>query len=326
MDNTIGQLPKVRFGDWIGEGWNMFAEQWKVWVLNALVLSLVTVVPMLGMYLFMFVALASAGGGSAGAGFGLFMVALMFAVLALLVLLSVYIVGGMYHTAFKQLRGEPISTRDLFGAGDRFLPLLGAAILVGLLVMLGFILCIIPAFIVAGALYFTLPLVIERRLSAGEAIQASRDATRGDLFMFVLFLVVVSLIAQAGSYICYVGVLATMPLQYTITAIAYRDCFGVAGARSFASKAAPPHPYGAPPPSGYQPAPAQQRPDYGSSTAQPSAVYEPPPVVQPLTAPQPQTPTAGVRQTPTAEITCPACQAELPATARFCARCGRNLV
>jgi len=39
MANTIGTLPKVRFGEWIGEGWNMFAEQWKVWVLNALVLS-----------------------------------------------------------------------------------------------------------------------------------------------------------------------------------------------------------------------------------------------------------------------------------------------
>ena len=325
MDNTIGQLPKVRFGDWIGEGWNMFAEQWKVWVVNALVLSLVTIVPMLGMYIFMFVAMASATSGTAGAGFGLFMVVLMFAVVALMVLLSVYIVGGMYHTAFKQLRGEPISTRDLFGAGDRFLPLLGGAILVGLLVMLGFILCIIPAFVVAGALYFTLPLVIERRLSAGEAIQASRDATRGDLFMFVLFFLVVSLIAQAGSYACYVGVLVTMPLQYTIAAIAYRDCFGVAGARSFASKAAPPHAYGAPPPSGYQQPPPQQWPDYGSSEPPPSAVYQPPPTPLPSTAPQPKLPTAAVQPRGTAEITCPACQAELPATARFCARCGKNM-
>jgi hypothetical protein len=278
------------------------------------------------MYLFMFVAMASAGMGTAGAGFSLFFVALMFAVLALLALLSVYIIGGMYHTAFKQLRGEPISTRDLFGAGDRFLPLLGAAILVGLLVMLGFALCIIPAFLVAGALYFTLPLVVERRLSAAEAIQASRDATRGDLLMFVLFMVVVSLIAQAGSYICYVGVLVTMPLQYTIAAIAYRDCFGVAGARSFASKAAPPNPYGAPPPAGYQQAPPQQWPGYGTSAPPPSAVYQPPPAPLPSTAPQAKTPTAAVQASSTAAITCPACQAELPSTARFCARCGRNMI
>ena len=245
MDNTIGALPKVRFGDWIGEGWNMFAEQWKVWVVNSLVLSLVTVVPVVGVYILMFV-VAAASAGSGSAGLGAFMIALIFVGVILLVLLSTYLVGGMYHTAFKQLRGEAISTRDLFSAGDRFPTLLGAAILVGILVMIGALLCIIPAFIVAGALYFTLSLVVERRLSVGEAIQTSRDATRGDLFMFVLFALVVSLIAQAGSYLCYVGMLVTWPLQFTIGAIAYRDCFGVPGARSFASKPAPPLAYARP--------------------------------------------------------------------------------
>jgi len=325
MDNTIGPLPRVRFGDWIGEGWNMFAEQWKVWVVNTLILLLVTLVPVIGIYIFTFVALASAGAGSAG--LGLFMVAVIFAVVVLLVLLSIYLVAGMYNTAFKQLRGEAISTSDVFAGGDSFPRVLGAAFVVGILVTIGALLCIIPAFIVAGALYFTLPLVVERRLSVGEAIQASRDATRGDLFKFVLFAFVVSLIAQSGSYLCYVGMLVTWPLQYTIAAIAYRDVFGVPGARSFASKVAPPHAYGAPPPSGYQPAPPQQWPGY-SSTAPPSAVYESPPTaVPPSTAPQSRVPTGAVQQGPTGEITaCPDCKAELPASARFCARCGRNLV
>ncbi len=327
MDNTIGALPKVRFGEWIGEGWNMFAEQWKVWVVNALVLSLVTVVPIVGMYIFMVVLAASAGSG--GAGLGMAVLGLIFLGVILVVLASTYLHAGMYRAAFKQLRGEPISTGDLFSAGDRFPSVLGAAILVGILVMIGALLCIIPAFIVAGALYFTFPLVVERRMSAGEAIQASRDATRGDLFMFVLFAFVVSLIAQAGSYLCYVGILATLPLQYTIGAIAYRDCFGVVGARSFASKEAPPNAYGAPPPSGYQPAAPQQWSGYGSSTSAPppSAVYQPPPSAgPPSTAQQQHAPTGAVQQEPTVGVTCPNCQAELPAGARFCARCGRSLI
>lgn len=325
MENTIGPLPKVRFGDWIGEGWNMFAEQWKVWVLNSLLLSLVTVVPVIGIYILMFV-VAAASAGSGSAGLGVVMLAMIFVGMILLVLLSTYLIAGMYHTAFKQLRGEAISTRDLFSPGDRFPAFLGAAILVGILVMIGALLCIVPAFIVAGALYFTLPLVVERRLSVGEAIQTSRDATRGDLFMFVLFALVVSIIAQAGSYLCYVGLLVTWPLQYTIAAIAYRDCFGVAGARSFASKAAPPHSYGAPPPSGYQPVPPQQWPGYGSSAAPPAGVYQPPADAPPATAPQQQVPTGVVQQTTTGEVTCPECHAELPASARFCARCGRSLI
>jgi uncharacterized membrane protein/ribosomal protein L40E len=326
MDNTIGGLPKVRFGEWIGEGWNMFAEQWKVWVLNALVLSLVTIVPLIGIYIAIFLA-AAASAGRGGVGLGMVMLPLMSLAAILIIACSTFLIGGMYRTAFKQLRGEPISTGDLFSAGDRFLPLLGASIVIGILVMIGAALCVIPAFIVAGALYFTLPLVVERGLGVGEAIQRSRDATRGDLFMFVLFTLVVLLLAQAGSYLCYVGLLVTWPLQFTIAAVAYRDCFGVPGARSFASKAAPPNAYGATPAIGYQPASPQQSPDYGSAEASPSTVYEPPIALEPpSTAPHPQAPTEPVRQTPTRKIVCPDCHAELPATARFCARCGRSLI
>lgn len=319
----MGPLPKVRFGDWIGEGWNMFAEQWKVWVLHSLVLSLVTVVPAVAAYIFLFfVAAASAQSNSAGVG--LVLLALIFGIIAVLVFISSYLICGMYHTAFKQLRGEPISIRDLFSAGDSFPRFLGAAIVIGILAMIGFVLCVIPAFVVLGALYFTLPLVVERRLSIGDAIQKSRDATRGDLLMFVLFALVVSIIAQAGSYLCYVGMLVTWPLQYTIAAVAYRDCFGVAGSRSFASKAAPPHAYGAPPPAG-QPPPSQQWPGY-ESPGPPSAVYQQSEAALPLTAPQQQTPTDRVPHAPSAAIICPECQAQLPATARFCARCGRSLI
>jgi len=28
------ELPGARFGDWISEGWKMFTEQWKAWVLE----------------------------------------------------------------------------------------------------------------------------------------------------------------------------------------------------------------------------------------------------------------------------------------------------
>jgi hypothetical protein len=67
--------------------------------------------------------------------------------------------------------------------------------------------------------------------------------------MFTLFAIVVSLIASAGSYACYVGLLATYPLMFTMTAVAYRDCFGVEGALSFRETAASP-------PGGYAPAPS----------------------------------------------------------------------
>jgi len=325
MDNTIGTLPKVRLGEWISEGWNMFAAEWKVWVLNGLIMSLVTVFPIIGIYvLVLFFAAASVGNS---AGVGVLMVALIAVVIVLIAFLATYLAGGMYHTAFKQLRGEPISTRDLFSAGDRLPAVLGASIIVGVLTMIGAMLCIIPAFIVAGALYFTIPLIVERRMRVTDAIQASRDATRGDLFMFVLFAFLVSLIAQAGSYLCYVGLLITWPLHYTIAAIAYRDCFGVEGARSFASKALPPNNYGAPPPSAYPTPVAPEWTGYASADPPPPSAVYPQPVIelpQP-TAPQVPVGTEPINAPPTGRVICPACNAELPGTARFCARCGRSL-
>jgi uncharacterized paraquat-inducible protein A len=153
------------------------------------------------------------------------------------------------------------------------------------LAAIGAMLCVIPAFIVAGLFFFTLPLIVERDLGVFEAMRASSDVTKRNLLMFTLFAFVVQLIASAGSYACYIGLLATWPLMFTITAVAYRDCFGMEGARSFLQT----------------PSASPTQIDYGA----PSAVYTPPP--------------------PQESRVCPNCQTTFPATAQFCPRCGTNV-
>lgn len=120
--------------------------------------------------------------------------------------------------------------------------------MVAALVFVGLLLCVIPAYIAMGLLFFSTPLIVERGLSPVAALQTSKDLTRQNVLMFTLFAFVTSLIASVGSYACYIGLLATFPLQFTITAVAYRDCFGVEGAKSFSAGPAPAADYGAPPP------------------------------------------------------------------------------
>lgn len=290
MDNA----PKieVRFGDWIGEGWKMFTEQWKGWVKISLGFFLAVVVPIgvfiIAMYAVVFSAMMTQS-QTRGAppqmpiAIIVFLYLGIFGVMIVLLPLSVFMTGGAYRAAFKQLRGGQVEFSDLFSARDCYWRLLGATLLHLLFVLLGAIVCIIPAFIVGGLLFFTLPLIIERNMGVFEAMRASREVTGRSLVMFTLFAIVVSLIASAGSYACYVGLLATYPLMFTMTAVAYRDCFGVEGALSFRETAASP-------PGGYAPAP--------SFNAQP---------------PQEQT------------STCPACHTSLPANALFCYNCGTNL-
>jgi zinc-ribbon domain len=290
MDNNL--KVEVRFGDWIGEGWKMFTEQWKSWVTLSLGFFVGVIVPIgafvVVMYVMMFMTMTahqhsrSAPPEIPVMTFLIFYLGL-FGLVIVLMPLSVLLMGGAYRAAFKQLRGGQVEFRDLFSARDCYWRLLGATLIISVLTVIGAMLCVIPAFIVAGLCFFTLPLIVERNLGVFEAMQASRDVTRGNLLMFTLFAFVVQLLASAGSYACYVGLLATWPLMFTMTVVAYRDCFGVSDARSFKQTSPSPQTgYGSPPPT-FMPSPAEQ------------------------------------------SLTCPKCQTSLPPTAQFCSVCGTNV-
>jgi uncharacterized membrane protein len=267
----------------------MFAAQWKGWVLLSLGLFCAVAIPIMAFVVFIYAALFAAAleqagsqASSAAAPLSTFLIFGSFFLFGLVMLpLSALLVGGMHRAALKQLRGRQVEFSDLFSARDQYLPLLGAMLLIGLLVGIGSIVCVIPGFIVAALLFFTLPLIIDRKLGVLEAMRVSSEMTKPNLLMFTLFAFVVQLIASAGMYACYIGLLATLPLLFTMTAAAYRDCFGLQGAPAL------------PPP------------------AEPwsGATYSPPALVS--------TPT----QPPVAAV-CSNCEAALPASARFCFRCG----
>jgi uncharacterized membrane protein len=360
------EKPQVRFGEWISEGWKMFTEQWKAWVVNTLVFVLICGTPMIivvgGFYGYLIMQISESTarrssqppiGPEALVTFYLIFFAVMFFTL----FIAAYFTGGMHKSALKQLRGGKVELRDLFSGGNTYLPILIASILTSILTMFGIVLCVIPAFIVAGALFFTVPLIVERRLGAIEAMKASYELTKNNLLMFTLFSFVVQLIAQAGSYACYVGLLATIPLLFTITAVAYRDTFGLEGARYFAPPAPPaPGGYAQPSPDAYQ---QPMPPDYGQaglgpysggsfqpphSEADPAQPQTPPaapppsgPLLEHSVAPpnvEPPTPPPNatmqlssiVSPAPPAQgLVCSGCQLNLPATAGFCPRCGTQV-
>jgi hypothetical protein len=221
--------PNVRWSEWIGEGWQMFAVRWKVWVLQTLIIFLIFAVPIIPIYGWLIFLDFTGQSQQPPPMF----IAFVLAAVPLFILASIYFWGGFWRTATKQLRGEDISVRDLFYGGTIFLQLLGASIPLGLLYIIGSLLCFFPAFIVQGLFHFAIPLIVDRRMSVGDAISASFSATKGHWVMFSLFAFVIYLLATAGVFLCYVGLLASYPLQITIMAVAYRDTFGINGALSF---------------------------------------------------------------------------------------------
>ena len=245
--------------EWIGEGWRAFAEIWGTWVLHSLVSFLIIFVSMIPFFTLLGLGGMLTGSSSDGrpqAPSPLIFLA-MLVLYPILILVTAYLAAGFYKTAFKQLRGEPISIGDVFSGGDSFLRVTGTLLLVAILSFIGIFLCIIPAFIVQGLCFFALPLAVEKKLGPIAAIQASIEATRKDWLIYTLFAFVVSLIAGAGAILCYVGLLASYPLYFLITAVAYRQVFGLDGMRNNVSYIPPPPPnYGGydppPPPSSWQ--------------------------------------------------------------------------
>ncbi|MEP7271548.1 MAG: hypothetical protein ABI882_08575 [Acidobacteriota bacterium] len=257
----------VRWGEWIGEGWQMFANQWQSWILIMLVFILLILIPVAPLYGIMIASqLSSISDPELQTEPPAFLFALLPVIYGVIIFCSSFLMAGAYRAAFKQLRGAKISVKDLFSGGDVFLRVVGGAILVGLLVTIGAVFCILPGLAMMGLFYFTMPLIVEGRLGVVDAMKASFERTKAHWFMFVLFALVVSLLAQIGSVACGIGVLATFPLFFTINAVAYRDLFGVPGALSFLPQHVhSPENYSQPSPPGGQSAPTRSCPRCGAT-------------------------------------------------------------
>jgi uncharacterized membrane protein len=250
----MSQITSVRW-EWLGEGWNMFAQRWATWVIHMLVFVLVVIAIVAPVYIIAIVSTIAAGASETPeAPPAIFFVAMLI-FYPLLLLAIAFLTAGTYKTAMKQLRGEPTSVGDLFSGADCFLRVLGAIFLVALLAMIGGIFCIIPGLIVQGLCFYTIPLVVERRMGPIDAIQTSINATKKDWLMYTLFALVVGVIASIGGIFCGIGALVSYPLFFTITSVAYRDVFGVAGANASPNYSPPPPPdfgMNPPPPSSWQ--------------------------------------------------------------------------
>ena len=212
----------VKFGDWISGGWNLFKQEWKTWSLMGAIFFLPVLIIIIAAAIGILLLSAR---GKPDAAFVMGMVAVLFLMMAGILVYVSYVTGGLYQTAFKQIRGEKIQVSDIWSGGSFTVKILGANIMIAILTLFGAILCYFPAFVVGGWLYFTLPLIVKKGLGVFDAMGKSFDLTKKGWFMFTLFAFVVGMISQIGVYACYVGIVFTLPLLYTISAVAYVDCF-----------------------------------------------------------------------------------------------------
>jgi uncharacterized membrane protein len=105
---------------------------------------------------------------------------------------------------------------------------LGASILLGLVIVAGFILLIIPGIIFALMFMFTTFIVIDREPGALDAMKESKSITHGFKWPLLGFVCVLTLINLAGAIALLVGLLVTIP----VTSLAFVHAYRVLQARS----------------------------------------------------------------------------------------------
>lgn len=139
--------------------------------------------------------------------------------------LSLWMNMGMTRYMLKLARGQQANFGEIFSGGP-FLAYLLTSILLGLGVMFGMLLLIVPGIILAIGWSYAMYLVLDRRHGPVEALSASWKITRGfkgKIFGLMLLFIPVTLL---GLLACGIGYLVAIPVCMLAMAYVYLKLTG----------------------------------------------------------------------------------------------------
>lgn len=225
---VTGPNPKAEIRiDAIQEAWRLFTDRAGTWVLIILVYWTVrygVVFLLASIPQFFTRPLGRVGGpGFDPFVFVLLQVVIQFTTYAV----QAFLVGGLFQTAVKQVRGLPIGVGDLFKASDMrtWQSMFVVRLIVGVATFGGALLLILPGLFFSARLMFAQPLVADGKLSTFEAIGMSWKATRGQWLIGMAFVIVMYFTSVLGVIGLGVGLLVTLPVWPLSIAVLYRDFF-----------------------------------------------------------------------------------------------------
>jgi uncharacterized membrane protein len=160
------------------------------------------------------------------------------------------VISAFFHVGLTRLwldtaRGTPPKFETLFSGADRFLPMLALNVILGLAVVVGCVLLIVPG-VFAMLIYQLAPYyVVEGRMGPIQALQKSWEVSsgqRGELFVLALAGIGLGIL---GVLMCCMGLMVTIPVYWVATAVAFTRAAGMSVAPLEPGPMQPPY---APPP------------------------------------------------------------------------------
>jgi uncharacterized membrane protein len=181
--------PKVRAGQCLAEGWQLFAQDAGIYVGYTLILAILLTIPVIN---------------------------------TLTPILHAILIAGHYNVALRRLRNLPVTFGDVFiGWRESLVPLLLTGLFTSVLITLGFFLLVIPGLYLFVSYVFAIPLVIDQGLDFWPAMEASRKLIHRRWFDLFLLQLVLAGLSFVGSIPMGWGLLITVPLSMAVNTVAY---------------------------------------------------------------------------------------------------------
>lgn len=136
-----------------------------------------------------------------------------------------FFIGGMMRMAINNTKTGRADLSQMFSVADVLPSLIGAGILTSIASVIGFMFCIVPGLLLSGLFMFVSPLIVDRKLGIMDAINTSINALKSQMWMALLYILVIGIVAGLGALACGVGALVTAPLSLLALALTYRDFF-----------------------------------------------------------------------------------------------------
>lgn len=142
-------------------------------------------------------------------------------------LISSPLTAGFYIAALQVVKKKSTTLGDFFKGFKYFLPLVSARSFMTLLGALGMILLIIPGIYLLVSYFFTILLILDRKMNFWQAMETSRKIVTKRWFSVFGFIIVLLLINLGGMLLLGIGMLVTGPLSACAMVAAYDDIIGV---------------------------------------------------------------------------------------------------
>lgn len=130
--------------------------------------------------------------------------------------------GGIVRMIIRRIReNKSAEIGDIFSAMNQFGVLFLTTLVLGILIFLGFALCIVPGILLATIWMYVLVFIVDKRLSMGEAMSKSKElVTRVGFGMHLVVLLILGVIAGVLS-VTYIGGLVVSPFFIVVVCVMY---------------------------------------------------------------------------------------------------------